>query len=115
MMMAGSVFKSNANRFCTVKRSINRQLLRNHIISRRRFKIQSPVQAQIASHLNMPPSFIIVGATGNTGRAVAETLSAQLQASSVFATQRILALTRSAASSEAQKLGKLPHVEFNWP
>ncbi|KZM28801.1 uncharacterized protein EKO05_0006104 [Ascochyta rabiei] len=59
----------------------------------------------------MSPSFLIVGATGNTGRGVVETLSKLLQTSHTFSDHRILALTRSSNSSTAHELSKLPHVE----
>ncbi|KAF9700568.1 hypothetical protein EKO04_001699 [Ascochyta lentis] len=66
----------------------------------------------------MSPSFLIVGATGNTGRGVVETLSKLLQTSQKFSNHRILALTRSSNSSIAKQLSELPHVEVleqNWP
>ncbi|KAJ4350891.1 hypothetical protein N0V95_004339 [Ascochyta clinopodiicola] len=66
----------------------------------------------------MSPSFLIIGATGNTGRGVVETLSKLLQASPTFSGHRILALTRSSNSSAAQQLSKLPRVqvlEQKWP
>jgi uncharacterized protein YbjT (DUF2867 family) len=66
----------------------------------------------------MSPTFLIVGATGNTGRAVAKTLSEQLDTNRPFSGYRILALTRSSKSSAAQELARLPHVEvaeYNWP
>lgn len=65
----------------------------------------------------MPSSFLIVGATGNTGRGVVQILSNTLQASQTFSKYRILAQTRSANSSTAKELAKLPHVEIvelNW-
>lgn len=65
----------------------------------------------------MAPTFLIAGATGNTGRAVVETLSELLKNSTVFAGYRILALTRSLSGSAAQKLARLPGVEVaekNW-
>lgn len=65
----------------------------------------------------MPPTFLVAGATGNTGHAVVETLSKLLNASSVFSGHRILALTRSANGSVAQRLAQLPGVEVaeqNW-
>jgi uncharacterized protein YbjT (DUF2867 family) len=57
-------------------------------------------------------TLLVVGATGNTGRAVVNTLSSHVQSG-----QRILALTRSASSSTAQGFAKLPGVEVaekNW-
>ncbi|KAF9737093.1 hypothetical protein PMIN04_003763 [Paraphaeosphaeria minitans] len=65
----------------------------------------------------MSPSFLIVGATGNTGRSVAETLSKLLKTHHIFAGYRIIALTRSASSPAAQQLARLPGVEvaeLNW-
>ncbi|KAJ5633344.1 hypothetical protein N7490_009683 [Penicillium lividum] len=65
----------------------------------------------------MVPSILIVGATGNTGRSVAETLPKLLQSSKILNQHRIIALTRSSQSPEAQKLAKLPGVEViekNW-
>jgi uncharacterized protein YbjT (DUF2867 family) len=65
----------------------------------------------------MSPSFLIVGATGNTGRGVVETLSNSIQSNSAFSDYRILALTRSSKSATAQQLTKLPSVEIveqNW-
>ncbi|KAF2626082.1 NAD(P)-binding protein [Macroventuria anomochaeta] len=65
----------------------------------------------------MAPSFLVVGATGNTGRGVVETLSNLLQASQTFSSYRILAQTRSANSSTAKELAKYPRVEiieYNW-
>jgi uncharacterized protein YbjT (DUF2867 family) len=59
----------------------------------------------------MAPTFLIVGATGNTGRNVVQSLSDSLKSSKDFSEHRILALTRSISSSAAQKLAKLPHVE----
>jgi uncharacterized protein YbjT (DUF2867 family) len=65
----------------------------------------------------MAPTILIVGATGNTGRSVVETLSALLKSNSTFSNHQILALTRSRSSPAAQKLAQLPHVsvaEQNW-
>ena len=65
----------------------------------------------------MSPSFLIVGATGNTGRGVVGTLSSFIHRHSAFASYRILALTRSSKSATAQQLSKLPNVtivESNW-
>ncbi|KAJ6008890.1 hypothetical protein N7499_001063 [Penicillium canescens] len=65
----------------------------------------------------MTPSLLIVGATGNTGRAVAQTLPKLLQSSSTFSGHRIIALTRSSDSPVAQELAKLTGVEVieqNW-
>jgi uncharacterized protein YbjT (DUF2867 family) len=65
----------------------------------------------------MTPSILIAGATGNTGRAVAQTLPTLLQSSSTLSGHRIIALTRSSDSLVAQELAKLPGVEVieqNW-
>ena len=65
----------------------------------------------------MAPSFLVVGATGNTGRAVTETLPTLLKASDVFSNHRVLALTRSLSSPTAQSLAQIPRVEAiekNW-
>ncbi|KAM3521550.1 hypothetical protein MY4038_009008 [Beauveria bassiana] len=61
----------------------------------------------------MPPTFLIAGATGNTGRAVVKTLSELLKTTSTttFANYRILALTRSSSGAAAQQLAQLPGVE----
>ncbi|PQK09138.1 hypothetical protein BB8028_0001g12090 [Beauveria bassiana] len=61
----------------------------------------------------MAPTFLIAGATGNTGRAVVKTLSELLKTTSTttFANYRILALTRSSSGAAAQKLAQLPGVE----
>ena len=64
----------------------------------------------------MAPTILIVGATGNTGRSVVETLPKLLKTTKL-ASHRIIALTRSANSSAAQALAKLPGVELaeqNW-
>jgi uncharacterized protein YbjT (DUF2867 family) len=65
----------------------------------------------------MAPSFLVVGATGNTGRGVVETLSKLLEASQTFSGYQVLALTRSSNSAAAQQLAQLPKVEVveqNW-
>lgn len=65
----------------------------------------------------MAPTILIIGATGNTGRSVAGTLSKLLKASDTLSGHRILALTRSSNNSVAQQLAKLPGVEVaekNW-
>lgn len=65
----------------------------------------------------MAPTFLIVGATGNTGQGVTEALPALLKASGPFSSHRVLALTRSRDSAAAQQLAKLPDVEIaeqNW-
>ncbi|KAH6644277.1 hypothetical protein C7974DRAFT_383255 [Boeremia exigua] len=66
----------------------------------------------------MSPSFLVVGATGNTGRGVVEILSTTIQASPSFSGHRIIAQTRSAAGAAASELAKLANVEvveINWP
>lgn len=63
-----------------------------------------------------PPTILIVGATGNTGRGVVETLS-ELLKTTTFSGHRILALTRSSTGATAQQLASLPSVELaeqNW-
>jgi uncharacterized protein YbjT (DUF2867 family) len=60
----------------------------------------------------MASSFLIVGATGNTGRSVVETLSNLIKSSPNFSSYRILAMTRSSNGSAAKALAKLPHVEI---
>ncbi|OJI80519.1 hypothetical protein ASPTUDRAFT_129437 [Aspergillus tubingensis CBS 134.48] len=65
----------------------------------------------------MAPTILIVGATGNTGRAVTETLPKLLKANEAFKSHRVLAQTRSLNSSSAQQLAKIPGVEViekNW-
>ncbi|GLA39793.1 hypothetical protein AnigIFM63309_007394 [Aspergillus niger] len=65
----------------------------------------------------MAPTILIVGATGNTGRAVTETLPTLLKANENFKNHRVLALTRSLTSPSAQQLAKIPGVEIiekNW-
>ena len=60
----------------------------------------------------MAPTFLVVGATGNTGQSVVETLSSELKNSSAFSNYSILAQTRSASSATAQRLAKLPNVSI---
>lgn len=65
----------------------------------------------------MTPTFLVVGATGNTGPGVVRTLSNLLGTTKPFSTHRILALTRSKNGAVAQELAALPHVEvaeLNW-
>ncbi|KAJ5970325.1 uncharacterized protein N7479_000243 [Penicillium vulpinum] len=65
----------------------------------------------------MAPTILIIGATGNTGQAVVETLPKLLQSGNALSEYRIIALTRSLKSPVAQKLAKLPRVEVieqNW-
>ena len=65
----------------------------------------------------MSPSILIVGATGNTGRAVTKALPKLLHSNSGLSGHRIIALTRSSISLVAQELAKIPGVEVfeqNW-
>ncbi|KAJ0415357.1 hypothetical protein BJY00DRAFT_327088 [Aspergillus carlsbadensis] len=65
----------------------------------------------------MAPTILIVGATGNTGQSVAETLPQLLKANTALSDHRVLALTRSLDNPVAQKLAKLPGIEVleqNW-
>ena len=65
----------------------------------------------------MTPSFLIVGATGNTGKSLVETLSNILDTHATFSGYRILAQTRSVSGATAKRLAQLPHVEVveqNW-
>lgn len=65
----------------------------------------------------MAPTILIVGATGNTGKKVVETLPSLLKSSKSLSGHRILCLTRSAKSDAAQNLNKIPRIELaehNW-
>lgn len=65
----------------------------------------------------MAPAILIVGATGNTGRSVVETLPKLLRSSKTLSEHRIIALTRNLKSLVAQRLAELPGVEViehNW-
>lgn len=65
----------------------------------------------------MAPTILIVGATGNTGRSVVETLSESINDNKTLAGYQIIALTRNTDSPTAQNLGKLPNVTIegkNW-
>ncbi|KAG7126823.1 hypothetical protein HYQ44_000543 [Verticillium longisporum] len=65
----------------------------------------------------MSSAFLVVGATGNTGKAVAATLSELVKASPTFSNHKILAITRSASGAAAQTLAALPGVEvieYSW-
>lgn len=65
----------------------------------------------------MAPTILVVGATGNTGRGVVETLPQLIKDTPALQGHRILALTRSKSSATAQKIAKLPGVELaeqNW-
>ncbi|KAJ5880343.1 NmrA-like family protein [Penicillium subrubescens] len=65
----------------------------------------------------MTPTILIIGATGNTGRAVAQTLPELIRSNSTLNGNRIIALTRSSSSPVARELAKLPEVEVieqNW-
>ena len=59
----------------------------------------------------MSPAILIVGATGNTGRSVVETLSTFIQSGKALSGHKLIALTRSRESPAAQELTKLPGVE----
>ena len=60
----------------------------------------------------MALTILVVGATGNTGRGVVETLSKLRDSNKVIAGYRIIALTRSSESPAAKKLSALPGVEL---
>ncbi|PKS05577.1 hypothetical protein jhhlp_008095 [Lomentospora prolificans] len=65
----------------------------------------------------MAPTILVVGATGNTGRGVVQTLSELLGTNKTFSRHKILALTRSSSGATAQQLAALPNVEvaeLNW-
>lgn len=65
----------------------------------------------------MTPSILVVGATGNTGKSVVETLPKLLQSSKTLKDHRVIALARSAKSPVAQQFTKLTGVEVvekNW-
>ncbi|KAL4893419.1 hypothetical protein BDV59DRAFT_178216 [Aspergillus ambiguus] len=65
----------------------------------------------------MALTFLIVGATGNTGQALTRALPALLKANKTFFNHRVLAVTRSLSSQAAQDLAKVPGVEiieYNW-
>ncbi|KAJ4322882.1 hypothetical protein N0V94_002144 [Neodidymelliopsis sp. IMI 364377] len=64
-----------------------------------------------------PPTILIVGATGNTGRETTRSLSQVLETNQDFSGYRLLAQTRFSNSAAAQQLAKLPHVEvieYQW-
>jgi len=64
----------------------------------------------------MAPTILIVGATGNTGRSVVETLP-ELLRDTKLSSYRILALTRTKDSAAAKKLAEISGVEVaekNW-
>ncbi|CAG7943056.1 unnamed protein product [Penicillium nalgiovense] len=58
----------------------------------------------------MSPTILIVGAIGNTGQAVVETLPRLLQSSSALSGHRVIGLTRSIKNLVAQKLAELPRL-----
>lgn len=65
----------------------------------------------------MAPTILVVGATGNTGQSVVETLSNLIEKGAALTGHRIAALTRSSKGPVAQKLAQLPGVEVieqNW-
>ncbi|KNG85194.1 hypothetical protein ANOM_008091 [Aspergillus nomiae NRRL 13137] len=65
----------------------------------------------------MAPSILIIGATGNTGRSVTETLPEPLKATKSLSDHRVIGLTRSLDSPVSKQLAKVPGVEMveqNW-
>ncbi|KAL2833946.1 hypothetical protein BJY01DRAFT_224823 [Aspergillus pseudoustus] len=65
----------------------------------------------------MAPTILVVGATGNTGRSVTETLPQLLKKTEALFNHRVLAMTRSLRNPVAQHLSKIPGVEIvekNW-
>ncbi len=65
----------------------------------------------------MTDTIVVVGATGNTGRSVVETLSKLQVANNSLPSYKIIALTRSSNGVAAQQLAQLPGVEVieqNW-
>lgn len=64
----------------------------------------------------MSPTILVVGATGNTGRGVVETLP-RLIAHTTLSSYRVLALTRAADGGTARQIAMLPGIEIleqNW-
>ncbi|KAK6436781.1 hypothetical protein LTR95_007020 [Oleoguttula sp. CCFEE 5521] len=92
-----------------------RYIIANAHVSRGSFSIHIlPNPTKLTA---MPPTILIVGATGNTGRSVVQTLPHLLQSSKELANHRVLGLTRSLKSYAAQELARLPHVEmveYDW-
>lgn len=67
--------------------------------------------------MTSPPTILIIGGTGNTGRAVVETLPEILKQSKTLSKHRILCVTRSVNNEIAKSFAKLPGVEMkeqNW-
>lgn len=65
----------------------------------------------------MGPTILVVGATGNTGRAVVHKLLEMLQTSDVKAGSRVLGVTRSTRSEISKQLSQLPNftlLEKDW-
>jgi uncharacterized protein YbjT (DUF2867 family) len=65
----------------------------------------------------MAPTILVVGATGNTGRGVLETLPSLIKTSAELSGHRILALTRDANSASSKNLSALQGFEIaeeNW-
>lgn len=60
----------------------------------------------------MAPTILIVGATGNTGSGVVETLPHLLSSKPASEHHRLLALTRSANSPSAKKIANIPGVSI---
>lgn len=64
----------------------------------------------------MTPTLLIVGATGNTGKACIRTVSEEAEGSG-YRDYRIIGLTRDANSTASKELAKIPKVEMmekNW-
>lgn len=78
--------------------------------------INSPPHLPTLSLFTMPPTILVVGATGNTGKGVVRTLPSLIKNTSL-SSHRILALTRSTSSPAAQSIAALPGIELmeqNW-
>ncbi|KAL4932905.1 SDR family oxidoreductase [Aspergillus undulatus] len=73
--------------------------------------------ASVRFPFSMAPTILIIGATGNTGRSVTETLPRLLQKGNALSNHRVIGLTRSLDSLAAKELAKIPGVEVmekNW-
>lgn len=77
-----------------------------------RLRVESRVLHPYTTTLKMAPTILVVGATGNTGKSVVRSLPILLQSSETLANHRVLGLTRSLQSSNAQDLAELPQVEL---
>jgi hypothetical protein len=62
------------------------------------------------SFISMAPTILVIGATGNTGRGIIETLPKLLGSGSALSDHRIIALTRSLKNPTAQGFAKLPDM-----